>query len=741
MRLPAVGQKLEFGDLLLLLYALAFFRQLTWGVPNESAAWALAIAGTLIAWSAYLYFKPARNERTPGIFWLLVAMPLLIIYASRMPLPDLSFDVLNHRLIQGERALRGPQFLPGDFFPTIFPFNPSSDMVTGVFRHLLGYRLGTIVNLLALIWTGTILERMLRSLFARAWLRCPAVLLVLFTEHAMFEISTYLVDLLALPLILEAMRLALDYDESQTRRWDLSWAALLLGGAVGLKATNVAMALPVIAIFSFRCFNARRDKSLYRQIPLSAILFALPVLPHAIYIYRETGSPFFPLYNNIFRSPLWRAMQIYDGRWGPRNWRETLLWPFVSFWIPERLSELGLYAGRLTLGFVAALVCLVLPRVTARARLVAFAALVGSLTWSVTSGYARYAIFVELLSGLLVFYLFSYFKNASSLPHRARLGLAAATVTLLILQCMLSAVYFRRTEWSRRPIALDDPQAFREESPWIVRDQDLMKFQSTENRQLFAKVDAWIVSSVKSNGVEALLRPDVPMLAVNNREYFDLPEPRRRFSQALEKLRGRRVYSLSLTDELDSSLDSLKQRNLAVGRLQNVLVPFYSNRTVLNMTLMEIVPTTKRETPRRQSSTPDPTEATAPLNDEAFRAELSVAGLPPVMSPGQTANIRVMVKNSSEFVWPSRSRQYYAFLINVADTWFQSDGTTLVNNLDGRKSLPHDLWPGEAAEVQLAIKAPPTPGNYVLEIDLVQEGVTFFRDRGSQTWHAPVKVE
>jgi hypothetical protein len=161
---------------------------------------------------------------------------------------------------------------------------------------------------------------------------------------------------------------------------------------------------------------------------------------------------------------------------------------------------------------------------------------------------------------------------------------------------------------------------------------------------------------------------------------------------------------------------------------------------VLNLTLMEIVLPTKRETPRRQPSSPDPTESTAPLNDDAFRAVLSVAGVPPVMSPGQTASIKVVVKNSSEFIWPSRSRQY-AYLINVADAWFQSDGETLVNNLDGRKSLPHDLWPGEAAEVQLTIKAPPIPGNYVLEIDLVQEGVTFFKDRGSQTWHTPVKVE
>jgi len=33
------------------------------------------------------------------------------------------------------------------------------------------------------------------------------------------------------------------------------------------------------------------------------------------------------------------------------------------------------------------------------------------------------------------------------------------------------------------------------------------------------------------------------------------------------------------------------------------------------------------------------------------------------------------------------------------------------------------------------------PGDYVLEIDLVQEGVAFFKDKGSRTWRTPIKVE
>jgi hypothetical protein len=155
VKLRAVVRKIEFGDPLLLLYALVFVRQCTWNVPNQFAAWTSASVIALSAWALYVYYKPEPADRIPGSFWAIVVLPLLIVYLLRTALPDLSFDVLNHRLIQSERALRGPQFLPGDFFPNVFPFNPSSDMVTGIYRHALGYRLGTIVNLLALVWTGT----------------------------------------------------------------------------------------------------------------------------------------------------------------------------------------------------------------------------------------------------------------------------------------------------------------------------------------------------------------------------------------------------------------------------------------------------------------------------------------------------------------------------------------------------------------------------------------------------------
>jgi hypothetical protein len=737
----ALRRKPELGDALLFLYVSVFARQCFWRVEPEAASWTLTAAASALVLLAHLVTKPEPAEKTPRLFWAVVGLPLLAVYLARVAFPDLSFDVLNHRLIQSERGLRGAQLLPGDFFPTIFPFNPSSDMLTGVARHLLGYRLGTFVNYLALLWTGTILYRLLRPVVERTTWRCLAVLLVLWTEHVLFEVNNYMVDLLALPLLLEATRLALGYRESGSKARDLLFSALLLGACVALKLTNAAAVLPVLFIFAARVLFPRPDWRALKLTPLAAALCLLPLLPHALYIYGETESPFFPLYNKILKSPLWPLINPYDGRWGPRDWQETFLWPLVSVASPERLSELNVYSGRIAFGVLAAALCLLMPRAGTRARLLALAVLLGSVLWSATSGYIRYALFTELLSGLVVLHVARIlFERLAGRARAVGVGLAALLTCVLVAQSALALSYVSETEWSKRPTLHDAPGEFRKELRWLWRDRDLLKFQTEETRSLFSRVDGWVVSGVKTNGVEVLLRPDVPMLALNNLEYFDRRRSIERFARAAERLRGRGVYSLAMAEDLDSALGLIRRRGLGVGATRRLRVRFYSARTEFDMVLIEVVVPPRRETPRRAGGEPEVTEASEPLPYEASLAGFSAAGVPERMRAGEEATISVTVKNLSEYVWPARGRKDLTYTLHVADSWLDGDGR-IVNNLDGRSGLPRDLWPGEEAVVPLKIKAPKKPGEYVLEIDVVQEGVTFFKDRDSAPLHLTVRVE
>jgi len=128
-------------------------------------------------------------------------------------------------------------FAPGDFFPTPAPYNPAPDTVTGLSRVILGYRLGTILNLLALIWQRK-LRTDLRPFVTRRWLSSACVLVAMLAEHLLFEVSTYMVDLLALPLLMEATFLTLQANQLENRRANYVRIAALVGASAAFKLTT-----------------------------------------------------------------------------------------------------------------------------------------------------------------------------------------------------------------------------------------------------------------------------------------------------------------------------------------------------------------------------------------------------------------------------------------------------------------------------------------------------------------------
>lgn len=99
--------------------------------------------------------------------------------------------------------------------------------------------------------------------------------------------------------------------------------------------------------------------------------------------------------------------------------------------------------------------------------------------------------------------------------------------------------------------------------------------------------------------------------------------------------------------------------------------------------------------------------------------------------------VRVSVENVSSTTW----HQGPTFPLNVGNHWLAADGASVVFNDDGRTSLPSTMAPGQRAELELRILAPSKPGKYVLEIDIVQEGIQWFATAGSQTLRIPVNVK
>lgn len=594
--------KIEFGDWLLLLYVLAFARQYFWPVGGLAAAWVMTLAAAALIWSVHLAAKLPVTERIPRVFWLVVALPLFAVYGMRAAIPDTSFDFINYRLVNSERALRGWPFLPGDFFPAFYPLNPAPDMLLGIPRWLLGYRLGTITNLFVLLWTGTIVERLFRQYFRKALLRSLCVLLVIWTEHTLFLINNYLVDLLALPLLLLAVELALRAGEEEPGKSDALKFGLFIGASVALKLFNLAYAIPIVAIYLYNLLASPRPLMTPRNLRnalMSIIGFAIPLLPYTVYIYRETGNPVFPFYNTIFRSPFWPNANLEDGRWGPHGMWETIAWPLRVAFKHERIGELAFYSGRLSIAVVAAVLCFVFARGDRRLRALSLSLLVGAFLWgAVLTGYPRYAIFVEMLGGIVLLSLVSKLLEASNTLGRLtslRRVVAVVFICALAVQVIVATVYVNRYEWSMRPTIFADFSGHKQEARFFLRDYSLPKFLAPGDAQLLSETDVWIESGLLTSGYEVLAAPDAPMLCAYIHDYFYSAEGREKFARALAEARGGRVASLCLEDQVEACRRVVASRGLEIVETVPVKIPVYSRRTYMKMVLLRLRPVTPKQ--------------------------------------------------------------------------------------------------------------------------------------------------
>ena len=715
--------RFEFWDLLILVFLIAIVRQWFWSLENTTA-WFSTVPLAIIYWLLYLSTKDPNTRQFSVIFWLIVGFPLLLAYALRAPFPDTSFDVWGLRLFHGERALHGFLYRPEEFFPTAAPFNPTPDMITGLFRHALGYRLGTVVNLLALLWTASVLNKLLSQFIRSERLRAVATLLILFIEHFLFEINNYMPDLLALPVLAEATWLTLENATFTKRR--VLRVVFLISLAVTLKLSNAAVAMPIVLIWIWRCFSKLNFRDFAITSFLSLIVFLAPLLYFSIWVYRLTGSPIFPLYNGVFRSPLYPPLMGWDDRWGGYGVFEILLWPILIFFHPERTAEIVAYSGRLSIGFVLAIICLFVRRLGSTIRQTAFILVLGTLLWSVTMGYIRYGLLLELLSGvLMVMVTVSLLLETKIRNWRAVAGVMIAI--LLVTQSAMAGRFLLRQVWSMRPTALDDFNVYLRQWTHVWADRSLHDFLGAKESQLIDNVDVWVVSGTKTPGLMILLNNRPPFLGVRSAGLFLAAANQRVFSAKLEALHDRQLSSLVLPVDYPGSLFALRSAGLGVNKITPIVIPFYSATD-------DRVDAYFLDLNRAYLGQPVPmkTVGRGPIADSGYRADISIADLPPSIRPGQRFILFARIQNVSGAVWPSQAGPDGSFQV-VLNAGF----------IDGAAqqtfTLAYDLNPGESVLLPVDLQAG-GPGNHVLKLDMEQKGVTSFAAKGSTPLTVSVTV-
>ena len=715
--------RLEFGDLLLTVYFAVVVRQWFNFVPNNSAWWITIVVGVAL-WLFYVLNKDPVEHRTSVWLWLIVGPPLVFAFLLRAPIPDSSFDVWSLRLFHGERALRGYLYWPGEFFPTAAPFNPTPDMITGIFRYAFGYRLGTVVNLLVAFWIATVVDKLLRPYVPSDRLRATAVLLVVAAEQVIFEINNYMPDLLALPLLLEATRLTLNSKTFESRK--VMHVALLLGLAVGLKLSNGAVAMPIVIVWLWRIFTTRPFKAKQVLVTglVSSLLFFAPFLSFLVWVYKMTGNPIFPLYNKVFQSPLYPPFNGWDNRWGGYGIWEIVAWPVLMFFEPVRTSELPVYSGRLSLAFVVSLACLFFVRkLDGRLRTTVFLLLPGAWAWSLTMGYIRYGLYLELLSGILLIAVVSQLWSKSARTNWRSIlagGLAGGLVVIMVAQLAMAAVYVSRTEWSIRPTIFDDFKGYQREAKYVFTDRSIRTLLKTEDLDALDEIDVWIVSGVKTSGLLPFLNERAPCISVRFAGLLLAQANREALSRSLEEAQGKRLWSLAIKSDYNDSLFALRGSGLRVSKVREFNLPFFSPENIVPTYLFQVV---KDETAR---SAPERTVVNGPLADSSFNSTLEALNAPRTYKHDRTLTLFVRVINSSGVLWPALASEKGQHQIAIGVGWLQDNKPA---GASSEVTLPYDLAPGESTILPLSLNAPTAAGKYTLQVDLVQGGVKSFGEK------------
>ena len=90
LRTKNLAGSLDLGTIIFFPYVVAIVWQYLAIIPGKALAWILTAIISLALWYGYVALKETSSAALSWHFWLIVALPLLIVYALRVDFPDIS---------------------------------------------------------------------------------------------------------------------------------------------------------------------------------------------------------------------------------------------------------------------------------------------------------------------------------------------------------------------------------------------------------------------------------------------------------------------------------------------------------------------------------------------------------------------------------------------------------------------------------------------------------------------------
>jgi hypothetical protein len=114
------------------------------------------------------------------------------------------------------------------------------------------------------------------------------------------------------------------------------------------------------------------------------------------------------------------------------------------------------------------------------------------------------------------------------------------------------------------------------------------------------------------------------------------------------------------------------------------------------------------------------------VSSSPLAASYSVSGQPGGFAHGQTASYQVTVTNTGTTTWTAGGSTPFHLGIHFAagSGGYPTSGPWAT---DQRFALPSDVTPGQSVTLSVSVTAPGSAGPYILEYELVQESVAWFK--------------
>jgi hypothetical protein len=137
-------------------------------------------------------------------------------------------------------------------------------------------------------------------------------------------------------------------------------------------------------------------------------------------------------------------------------------------------------------------------------------------------------------------------------------------------------------------------------------------------------------------------------------------------------------------------------------------------------------------TPAPPTKAPAPTATSpAPVAYPPYGAAYTPGSLAQI-KVNQPVTVSVTVKNASSQVWPANGAFHLSY------HWYRGG---ILTEFDGQRTfLVASVLPGGQVVLNANVRGPASPGPYTIKWDMVQEGVTWFSNRGVPTADRPVNA-